>query len=321
MSAHADIVIVNWNSRHYLAECLTSIREFGGDVVKRVTVVDNGSTDQSLEIDGHGLPLEIVRTGENLGFAKACNLGAARSQAEYILFLNPDARLTEGVLTRVLNFMESEDAAATGICGVRLLDEFGETHRHCARFPIWRTYLGKALGLDGRIPALFPGHFMVEFDHESNRAVDQVIGAFFFVRRALFDKLGGFDERFFVYFEEVDLSLRAKQAGWTTWYLADAAAFHKSGGSSEQVKATRLFYSVRSRMLYALKHFSIAEAAVVIAVSVLLEPISRVALAVLHRSMAEALNTIRGYGMIWKALPEVFHQHVDRQRRVGFHSY
>ncbi len=315
MNALVDIVIVNWNSGDFLRECIGSIRAYGGSVVRRVVVVDNGSTDNSLDIDVAGASFDIVCLGQNLGFARACNLGAARCASRYILFLNPDARLMAGALDKCVAFLESEAAAQVGICGVRLLNERGDTQRHCANFPVWRTYLGNMIGMDRIFPAIFPPHFMHGFDHLTSRPVDQVIGAFFFVRRSVFENLGGFDERFFVYFEELDFSLRAMRAGWSTWYLADAVAFHKGGGSSERVKAMRLFYSLRSRMLYVAKHFSKNRALAVILLTLLVEPFTRLLRAALRGSGREGWDTLRGYAMVWKSVPELFLSNSNRNTR------
>jgi hypothetical protein len=303
MTAKADIVIVNWNSGRYLAECIESIRAFGGDRLGEVIVVDNGSTDGSLSLGSCKLSLEVIRTGENLGFARACNLGSMRGRSPYILFLNPDARLMGGTMERALAFMDGPAADRIGICGVRLIGEHGQTQRHCARFPSWRGYFGKIFNLDTLIPGVFPPIFMREFDHLSSRRVDHVMGAFFLVRRSLFAALGGFDERFFVYLEDLDFSLRAKQAGWSAWYLADAAAFHKGGGTSERVKAMRLFYSIRSRLQYVLKHFSRTQAVAVVGATLLVEPFARLLRAALRGSGAEATDTVRGYAMVWRNLP------------------
>jgi GT2 family glycosyltransferase len=116
-------------------------------------------------------------------------------------------------------------------------------------------------------PALFPRHLLGADECRATRDVDQVIGAYFMIRRPLFDALGGFDERFFVYFEEVDLSLRARHAGYRSVYFHDARAYHRGGLSSDQVKAARLYYSLRSRLLYAWKHFSPIQAWFVMAVT------------------------------------------------------
>jgi GT2 family glycosyltransferase len=301
-----DIVVVNWNSGAQLAECVESIQLYGKNYVECVVVVDNGSSDGSMEINGDGLNLKLIRANDNLGFAGACNRGAAQCKAPYILFLNPDAMLMAGSLETSISFMSLKSSSDIGICGVQLIDEFGATQRNCARFPSWRTYFGLVTMLKHVVPSIFPSHFLQDFDHKTSRSVDQVIGAFFLVRRKLFLDLRGFDERFFVYFEELDFSLRALRAGWTTWYLAEAIAFHKGGGVTDQVKAHRLFYSLRSRLLYAFKHFSSVEAWTVVAITLLLESLSRSSRAVIHLSLQELRDTTRGFCMLILDLPKIF---------------
>ena len=124
--------------------------------------------------------------------------------------------------------------------------------------------------------------------------VDQVIGAFFLIRKNVFDQCGGFDERFFVYFEEVDLSWRAKQLGYSSYFLSDASAFHKGGGCSERVKAARLFYSLRSRILYAQKHYSWMEFIGLILLTVIELPL-RLFQGVLRASWSDINNTFSAY--------------------------
>jgi N-acetylglucosaminyl-diphospho-decaprenol L-rhamnosyltransferase len=308
---NVGIVIVNWNAGHHLAECLRSIHDHGGGHVARVVVVDNGSTDGSLDdLGGLAQDFDIVRAGENLGFGRACNLGAKRClDLDYILFLNPDARLTANSLAPCVRFMESIEGETTGIVGARLLGETGETQRHCARFPSWRTILGQATGLSRIAPSLLPPHLMSDFDHLESREVDQVIGAFFLVRSRLFEAMGGFDERFFVYFEEVDFAHRAKARGWRTYYLADAVGFHRGQGSSEKVKAHRLFYSLRSRLQYAFKHFSRTEAWCVVAITFTVELVARAARGLMHGSYAEFRDVARAYRML------LFH--TTRHRGLG----
>lgn len=304
-----DIVIVNWNSGFQLLECVKSIFMFGENLVHKITVVDNGSTDNSLcAVEG----VEIIRSEVNLGFAKACNIGAVQSSAKYILFLNPDARLMDGALEKVCAFMDSESASSVGICGVRLLDEKGSVQRHCARFPTWRTWVSHSLGLSALFPSRFSAHFMREFDHLSNRKVDHVIGAFFFVRNEIFKNLDGFDERYYVYLEDLDFSLRAKQVNWESFYLADAIAFHKGGGTSEQIKATRLFYSLRSRIYYVFKHYTRTQAWGVLSISLIIEPVSRLARAALRGSGQEIYDTVRGYIMLWADLSNIIKSAISR---------
>lgn len=296
-----DVVVVNWNSGAQLRACINSIAKYGGEYVSQTIVVDNGSIDGSEgSVDGVA-NVTMIRAGTNLGFGKACNLGAQKASAEYILFLNPDAALYPDTLANAMCHMQKPSNLQVGICGVQLLDERGQVSRSCARFPSPERFLAHAAGMDRFVPTL--GHAMAEWDHAQIRCVDQVIGAFFLVRRHLFVSLRGFDERFFVYFEEVDFSYRASLAGWSSVYLADTQAFHAGGGTSHQVKARRLFYSMRSRLLYAGKHFSLGGLLLVLLSTLLLEPLSRIGYATLRGSWSAVKETVGAFGMLWRWLP------------------
>ncbi len=126
-----------------------------------------------------------------------------------------------------------------------------------------------------------------------------MIGAFLWIRRALFERLEGFDERFFVYYEELDLSLRARAAGFETYFLADAQAYHRGGGVSEQAKAARLFYSLRSRILYGFKHFPRSTARALAVVTLVVEPLTRLALLGMRRDRAGMAETLSGFRRLW----------------------
>jgi len=143
---------------------------------------------------------------------------------------------------------------------------------------------------------------MYEWDHTNTREVNHVTGAFLLVRKKLFEILGGFDERFFVYLEDLDFSLRAYKAGWKTIYLADAHAFHKGGGTSEQVKPKRLFYSLRSRIRYGYKHFNFFSATLLLLGTLFIEPLSRLSLAVSRMSTTEVKNVFKGFAMLWQSM-------------------
>lgn len=298
-----DVVIVNWNSGALLRECVASIHAYGHGVIGSIVVVDNASADDSLAGVAEDRRVDLVRLPDNAGFARACNVGAARCRAPYVLFLNPDARLMAGGIDGCVRFLESREGRDVGIVGAQLVDARGEVQRSSARFPTFRTYLGHALLLDRVMPRVFPPHFMREFDHRSSRDVDQVIGAFFLVRRDLFSRLGGFDERFFVYFEEVDFAWRARAAGWRSRFLADVMAYHKGGGTTDRVKAQRLFYSLRSRILYAFKNLDSLSAWGVLLVTLLLEPLSRLGQATLRASFEDAKAVVRAYGFLLRDLP------------------
>ncbi len=305
MTATLDIVIVNWNSGALLRDCLDSLAALpdAGAVVQRVVVVDNASTDGSADgLERPGLPLTVLRNSANRGFGAASNQGAAGSTAEILLFLNPDTRLSAGSLSLPLAELARPGRRGIGLLGTQLIAPTGQVARSCAGFPTPGRLAAQSLGLDRVWPRRFPPFLMTGWDHLETREVDHVMGAVLFVRRRVFEQLGGFDERFFVYLEDLDLSLRAARLGWRSLYLATARAVHIGGGTTDRIRATRLFYSLRSRILYGFKHFGPAGATLVAAATLLAEPVSRLALALARRNPVEAGQVLAGYGMLWADL-------------------
>jgi hypothetical protein len=301
-----DIVIVNWNAGALLAQCLGSIPTAldACFALESVTVVDNGSSDASLEgLDGLPLPLRLLRNTENLGFGRASNQGAWLGRAPYLLFLNPDTRLLAGSLALPIEHLERPENRRVGVAGIRLLDVEGKTSTSCARFPRSAAFLASAAGLDrlGGLGSL--GYRMADFDHETSRDVDHVMGAYYLVRRELFARLGGFDERFFVYFEDLDLSRRVAESGSLVRFLAEARAFHAGGGTTRQVRSRRLAYYLRGKLRYAHKHLGTPGAFLVGAATLLVEPWTRSLGALLRLSPGELCATLGAYGLLLHAEP------------------
>lgn len=304
-----DIVIVNWSSGTQLLEAMESLQEHAGGEIASVAIVDNASIDNSLELVAEradwNFPVHFVRNQENRGFGAACNQGTRVGNAEFILFLNPDTLLYDQSLTTPLAYMRRPENADVAVTGIQLIDETGHIQRACARFPSLGMFSAAAIGLD-RMPWMGDyRHHMSDWDHATTREVDHVIGAFYLIRRSVFESLEGFDERFFVYLEDLDLSLRVRQRGGRIMYLADARAFHAGGGTSRQIKATRLFYSLRSRLLYGFKHFSRLGAWALLAVTIVVEPLSRITFSAVRGGIQDIRNTLRGYGMLVRSLPQV----------------
>ena len=301
-----DIVIVNWNSGSQLADCIASIAlspPGPGLELSKCVVVDNASSDGSQESAGQlPVPLLLIRNPSNRGFAGASNQGAKIGRAKYILFLNPDVRLFPDSLTQSLLFMEQPQNAGVGILGIQLLDGDSAIQRNVARFPTRASLFFQMLGLNRLWPRVFLGHFMTDWDHNQNRVVDQVQGAFFLVRRELFEALKGFDERFYMYFEDLDFAFRARRAGWVCQYLADARAFHSGGGSSDRVKARRLFYVLCSRTRYVGRHFGYPAALQTALLSIAIECWVRLGWGLLHPSGSAPVETARAYGMFIREL-------------------
>ncbi len=296
------IIIVNWNSGSQLRECVDSIHRHGTLYVEKIIVVDNGSTDSSADSVKHLRDVVLIRVNANIGFGSASNLGAKDANTEYLLFLNPDAYLYENSLPKVLNFMREQANQRTGICGIQLLDEQGNVARSCARFPSAKQFIAHAIGISRLLHT--KGVAMLDWDHSSTQQVDHVIGAFFLVRHVVFEAVGGFDERFFLYLEDLDFSCRAQQLGWSSIYFSGAQAFHSGGGTSRQIKAKRLFYSLRSRIIYGFKHFSRGSAISVAIVTLCVEPFARLALALAKHSMSALIETLKGYSYLWCWLPK-----------------
>ena len=299
MPGSIHTVIVNWNTGDFLRQCLRSMVPAADrdDVdLERVSVVDNASTDGSAAgLDQIALPLELVRNSDNTGFAAACNQGAAGSDSEYLLFLNPDTRLFGDTLAVATRFMDSERASRIGICGGQMLDPDGGLRLSCSRLPILRVVIGRITGLDRVLPRLFPRHHLTADETRHSGIVEQVIGAFFLVRRELFTRLGGFDTRYFTYYEEVDFALRALDRGYHSYFLKEARVLHAGSVSAEQVLDLRLYHSLRSRLIYARLHWPRWQAAVLAVLTFLVELPARLGRALVRRNRAELGATAAAY--------------------------
>jgi N-acetylglucosaminyl-diphospho-decaprenol L-rhamnosyltransferase len=300
-----DVVIVTWNAGPHLGACLEALAsaDRAGFELNRVVIVDNASADGACDaLPRVGLPLLVIRNQSNRGFGAACNQGASDSRAGYLLFLNPDTEVRPDALERTVAFMESDRARDVGICGVSLVDEGGRPGILGGRHPTPGTFLWDATGLARLWPRRFPGLLIRPTTVDDVQSIDSVTGAFLLIRRSLFVRLGGFDERFFMYLEDVDLSLRARDASARSVVLGDVRVVHAEGGSSSRVPATRLFYSLRSRLLYGTLHYDSASAAGLLAVT-LFEAVPRLARAASRLSASEAWAVLTAYARLLAELP------------------
>ncbi|MEO6820503.1 MAG: glycosyltransferase family 2 protein [Ginsengibacter sp.] len=290
-----DIVIVNWNSGHYLLKCIQSILENKNEkVVNKVIIIDNDSTDDSLSKINSINKILIKRNQENVGFSKACNQGFKLCNAPFVLLLNPDAGLMDNTLQDCISFMESN--RQVDILGCQLLDDNGKVAPSCARFPSPISFFYEAIGLSKIAPSIFrPATVMTDWDHKESKKVDQVMGAFMFMRRSIFDKLGYFDERFFVYFEELDFSKRLSEINGISFFNVNIKAFHSGEGTTHSVKAFRLFLFLRSRLQYAEKHFGKGGFLFTKLSTYFIEPISRCLFALLKGKPGDVREVIQAY--------------------------
>lgn len=315
-----DIVLVNWNTGPVLGRSVAAIAEAAADpriLVEGIWVVDNSSSDRSWDIGE--LPsgnLRVIRNADNVGFARACNQGARAGSAQFILFINPDVCVRPDTLAVSVSALDDATDRGYGIAGIRLVDPKGLPMPSVARFPEARWLVGRCFGLDRIFKRWFPPHFLTDEEIERADQVDQVIGAYFLVRRNSYEQLGGFDEEFFVYFEDLDFSLRARRAGIRTLLVPGAAAVHLGGVSSNQTIAERTFYSLRSRVLYSYKHFGIREADLVLAVALVGEPMARMARAIASLHFVRVREAALGSKMLWRAMPELLRARSSARTRA-----
>jgi len=252
-----SIIIVNYNVRYFLEQCLHSVAKAAASIDTEVIIIDNRSSDDSETYLCTRFPgLRYCYNHENVGFAKACNQGLTMAQGRYILFLNPDTLLREDSLRACLRFFETHPG--TGAVGVRMIDGSGTFLPESKRaFPSPLTSLYKLFGLSRVFPRsrVFGRYHLGHLSQHENHEADVLAGAFMMIPREVLDKTGGFDEAFFMYGEDIDLSYRIQAAGYRNWYLADTTILHFKGESTKRgtLNYVRMFYSAMS--IFVRKHY------------------------------------------------------------------
>ncbi len=301
-----DIVIINWNSSDLLQDCVSSIRTSSIALPGELIVVDNGEKEQKVDDLTQQYGCKLLRPETNLGFGRGCNLGASAGKADHILFLNPDIIPFPDTLANLTALLSSDTLATdVGIIGVQLIGRDGKIQQNVARFPRCKLLYPRMLYLDHLFPGIFPPHFIRNMDYQRTQIVDQVPGAFFLMKRSAFNELHGFDERFFMYYEDVDISYRALQKGWKTLYLCEVSVLHAGGGATESIQGKRLFYLLRSRALYVRKHFGLVNAILIVLATISLEFAARLLRAVLRISPREIWATISAIALFIVSIPAI----------------
>jgi N-acetylglucosaminyl-diphospho-decaprenol L-rhamnosyltransferase len=227
------IVIVNWNSGTMLRRCLESISRESRSLQVSVVVVDNNSSDGSPGlVEREFSEVRLVRSGGNLGFGKGNNVAREHTKPGYVLFLNPDTELRPHALERLTAFLDNHpEVGATG--GMMRFEDGEVADQNLQWFPNPLTEFLKltvlTYGLVRRLEGVLPWN-----DPRKSGYVQKIYGGCFMVRTAVLDKVGWFDERFFMYAEDVDLSRRIREAGWKLYYLSEAELMHVAGGTSRK---------------------------------------------------------------------------------------
>jgi N-acetylglucosaminyl-diphospho-decaprenol L-rhamnosyltransferase len=247
--AAVDAVVVSYNSRDTLRDCVEPMCAIPG---ARVTVVDNDSPDDALATIAD-LPVRVIEAGRNGGFAFGCNVGAAAGSAPYVLLLNPDARIESEALAALVKVLEDDPAAA--MVGPRIVDDEGGLMRTQRSFPRLRSTWSQALFLH-RLARRARWADEVIWDpeaYERPASPDWISGACMLVRRTALEQIGGLDERFFLYCEDIDVCRRIRAAGHGIRYEPAASVRHRGGHSAP--RSAMLAIYARSRVLYARKHY------------------------------------------------------------------
>lgn len=262
-----SIVIVSWQVKEPLRRCLASIYAHPSTLATEVFVVDNASTDGTVEMVRESFPMvTIIANEKNLGFAKACNQAIKKSTGEFIYILNPDTEVTDGSISALHDFMHSTNDC--GIAGCRLVNEDGSLQSSARRFPDLLSHILILLKLHNFFPHLKPiaDYYLSDWPHNHTQPVEQVMGACFMIRREVLKRIGLFDEHFYIWYEEVDLCRRALSAGWKTYFYADATILHQKGKSfSQRNPITLQIIFGRSLLYYFFKHSNLYAYAVLLA--------------------------------------------------------
>mgnify|MGYP000368228821 FL=1 len=259
-----SIIIVNYNVKYFLEQCLQSVLLATKNCTAEIFVVDNNSTDGSKQfLEPLFKEVHFIWLPKNIGFAKANNIALAKTSGDYILFLNPDTIVAEDSFEKTIAFLQNN--TAIGALGVKMIDGSGQFLKESKRaFPSPSISLFKILGLANLFPKskLFAKYHMGHLSVNENNEVDVLAGAFMLVPKVVLNFVGSFDEAFFMYGEDVDLSYRIQKAGYKNYYFAKTTILHFKGESTKKgsLNYVRLFYKAMN--LFVHKHYKSGNAAV-----------------------------------------------------------
>jgi O-antigen biosynthesis protein len=253
-----SVIIVNYNVKYFLEQCLCSVLKACKNITAEVIVADNNSSDGSKVFLLPKFPrVNFIWNNDNVGFAKANNQALVQAQGEFILFLNPDTIVPEDCFEKCIQFFQLHPQA--GALGIRMIDGTGKFLKESKRaFPSPLTSLYKLSGLTKLFPhsKTFAKYHLGHLPENENHEVDVLAGAYMMVPKNVLDKTGSFDETFFMYGEDVDLSYRIQQAGYKNYYFAQSSIIHFKGESTKKgsLNYVKMFYSAMS--LFVKKHYS-----------------------------------------------------------------
>jgi GT2 family glycosyltransferase len=253
-----SVIIVNYNVRYFIEQAIVSINKAGQNISMEIIVIDNASSDNSVAILQKKFPqIHIIANKENVGFGKANNQGISIAKGKYILLVNPDTVLQENTLSVCLEFIEKHPDC--GALGVKMIDGKGNFLPESKRgLPSPSVAFYKMSGLSSLFPKsqIFNRYHLGFLDKDKNHEVDVLSGAFMFFKGDLLKEIGGFDEDYFMYGEDIDLSYQVLKKGYKNYYVADTSIIHYKGESTKKgsLNYVKVFYE--AMLIFAKKHFS-----------------------------------------------------------------
>ncbi len=253
-----SIIIVNYNVKEFLQNLLDSIYRASRDISAEIIIIDNASDDGSVEMVKEKYPAVIlIENSENTGFAKANNMGLKIARGKYLLLLNPDTLVSEDTFTKMFAFFDSYPDAGLATC--KMIGSDGNLQPACRRsFPDLWTSFTKVTGLSTLFPKskLFARYNLTYLDENQTYEVDAISGAFMMMKREVYEKIGGLDEEFFMYGEDLDWCFRVQKAGYKVYYYHDTQIIHYKGESTRRssLNETRVFYEAMH--IFVKKYFS-----------------------------------------------------------------
>lgn len=253
-----SIVIVNYNVKHFLKQCLNSVKLAAATISHEIICIDNHSLDGSVEMITRDFPtVKLIQNNVNLGFGKACNQGIKIANGEFILILNPDTVLENDSLLKPIRFMDTHPEA--GSLGVKMLDGNGKFLPESKRgLPTPAAAFYKMSGLSKLFypSRIFGKYYLDHLNNEETQSVHVLTGAFMLIRKSVLAEVGFFDEQFFMYGEDIDLSHRIIQAGYQNYYFPEARIIHYKGESTKKESIEYVYSFYKAMLIFSRKHFS-----------------------------------------------------------------
>jgi GT2 family glycosyltransferase len=248
-----SIVIVNYNVRYFLEQCLLSVQDACATINAEIIVVDNNSHDDSCEMISNKFPkVRLIANKDNTGFSKANNQGVAIAKGDYVLILNPDTVVAEDTFEKILNFAKTKPNI--GALGVKLIDGKGNFLPESKRgIPTPKVSFNKLLGISSKQTGKYYASHLA--DNETG-IIEILVGAFMLMKKSVYNEVKGFDEDYFMYGEDIDLSYKILKKGYQNYYFSDTQIIHYKGESTKKdVKYLKYFYGAMN--IFYKKHFKL----------------------------------------------------------------